>query len=143
MFDYIVIGAGLSGLATAWRLKQKGEENVLIVEARNRIGGRTHTETVEVAGENINVDMGASYIMGVDSNPLVQYLKTKAKMKFDALVLDEENAQFYDSGPVSLETARKIEVSEVHHPSCCFWQVLIPLPLRNVTTNLRNFLKID
>ncbi|MCF7763894.1 MAG: FAD-dependent oxidoreductase [Verrucomicrobia bacterium] len=38
----IVIGAGLSGLAAARRLKAYGHE-VLVLEGRDRIGGRTHT----------------------------------------------------------------------------------------------------
>lgn len=39
----IVIGAGVSGLACASQLRDYGFENVLILEARDRIGGRTHT----------------------------------------------------------------------------------------------------
>ena len=39
----IVIGAGLSGLAAASALKKQGAE-VVVIEARNRIGGRIHTD---------------------------------------------------------------------------------------------------
>ena len=39
----VVIGAGVSGLACASHLRDYGFENVLILEARDRIGGRTHT----------------------------------------------------------------------------------------------------
>lgn len=39
----IVIGAGMSGLACASSLRDYGFENVLILEARDRIGGRTFT----------------------------------------------------------------------------------------------------
>lgn len=39
----IIIGAGVSGLVCASRLRDYGFENVSILEARSRIGGRTHT----------------------------------------------------------------------------------------------------
>lgn len=41
----VVIGAGCSGLACARQLRQKGYK-VVVVEGRNRPGGRVHTETL-------------------------------------------------------------------------------------------------
>lgn len=43
-FDTIVVGAGLAGLTAARELRKQGRE-VLVIEARNRIGGRTWTDT--------------------------------------------------------------------------------------------------
>lgn len=40
---YIIIGAGLSGLATAYELFRAGETDFLVLESRNRIGGRIMT----------------------------------------------------------------------------------------------------
>ena len=39
--DVVVIGAGISGLTAAWNLKKRNRANVLVLEARNRVGGRT------------------------------------------------------------------------------------------------------
>ena len=62
-----VIGAGLAGLAAARSLIDRGI-TVVVVEARDRIGGRTHT--VDLDGTP--VDLGASWIHGVTDNPLVE-----------------------------------------------------------------------
>lgn len=40
--DVIVLGAGMSGLNAAWLLEQQGL-SVLVLEGRNRVGGRVHT----------------------------------------------------------------------------------------------------
>lgn len=39
----IVIGAGLAGMTTAWELHKSGHD-VVVLEARNRVGGRTWSE---------------------------------------------------------------------------------------------------
>jgi monoamine oxidase len=43
-YDTIVVGAGLAGLIAARELRAKGRQ-VLVLEARDRIGGRTWTDT--------------------------------------------------------------------------------------------------
>jgi monoamine oxidase len=40
-YDVIIVGAGLAGLTTALRLEQEGIENILVLEAKDRVGGRT------------------------------------------------------------------------------------------------------
>jgi monoamine oxidase len=42
--DVVVIGAGLAGLVTARRLVQRGVKSVIVLEARDRVGGRTWTK---------------------------------------------------------------------------------------------------
>lgn len=39
----IIIGAGAAGIAAASRLIESGFENVTILDAEGRIGGRIHT----------------------------------------------------------------------------------------------------
>ncbi|MFB7843487.1 flavin monoamine oxidase family protein [Microbacterium sp. NPDC056052] len=64
-FDTIVIGAGMSG-ATAARLLTDAGRRVVVLEARNRIGGRMHTD--RTAG--FSVDLGASWIHGIEDSRL-------------------------------------------------------------------------
>ncbi|TDZ93080.1 flavin monoamine oxidase family protein [Mycobacteroides salmoniphilum] len=56
--DYCVIGAGFAGLVAALRLKQAGR-SVALLEARDRVGGRTFTE---VLPEETWVDRGGAWI---------------------------------------------------------------------------------
>ena len=66
----IVIGAGISGLAAARELTEQGHE-VTVLEARERIGGRVHTER-----EDGHVtDLGASWIHGIDNSPLFETVR--------------------------------------------------------------------
>ena len=62
----VVIGAGLAGLAAARELQKRGHE-VVIVEARDRIGGRIWTST---QWPDMPLDFGATWIHGVSGNPL-------------------------------------------------------------------------
>lgn len=60
-----VVGAGIAGLAAARDLVDAGVR-VTVIEARGRLGGRIHTDH----SFGMPLDLGASYIHGVEGNPV-------------------------------------------------------------------------
>jgi putrescine oxidase len=61
--DVVIIGAGPSGLTAARELRRAGH-TVAVVEARDRVGGRTHTDVIggaliEVGGQWVSPDQTA------------------------------------------------------------------------------------
>lgn len=57
----VVVGAGLAGLAAAGELSRHGSD-VVVLEARGRVGGRCSTSE--------GVDLGAHWIHGTEGNPI-------------------------------------------------------------------------
>lgn len=62
----VVIGAGLAGLVAARELKKHGHE-VVVLEARNRVGGRIWTSR---KWHDMPLDLGATWIHGIEGNPI-------------------------------------------------------------------------
>jgi polyamine oxidase len=63
--DVVVLGAGMAGISCAVELRKLGY-SVIVLEARDRIGGRTWTDH----SLGVPLDMGAAWIHGVRGNPL-------------------------------------------------------------------------
>ncbi len=63
--DVLVIGAGIAGLRAAEVLVAHGRR-VIVLEARDRLGGRIRTDR----SWGVPVDLGASWIHGVQDNPI-------------------------------------------------------------------------
>ncbi|MBK9745325.1 MAG: FAD-dependent oxidoreductase [Chloroflexi bacterium] len=61
----LVIGAGIAGLAAARRLQTAGYA-VIVLEGRDRIGGRVWTDYTL----GLPLDLGAAWIHGIDGNPI-------------------------------------------------------------------------
>ncbi|KAK2440255.1 polyamine oxidase [Trifolium repens] len=65
----IIIGAGISGISAAKVLAENGVEDIVILEASDRIGGRIRKECFG----GVSVELGAGWIAGVggrESNPV-------------------------------------------------------------------------
>ncbi|MDI9891036.1 flavin monoamine oxidase family protein [Microbacterium sp. IEGM 1404] len=64
-FDTVVVGAGIAGLSAARLLAREGKR-VVVVEARDRVGGRVHSQR---DGHRVT-DRGASWIHGINDSPV-------------------------------------------------------------------------
>jgi monoamine oxidase len=66
----IVIGAGIAGITAAKKLQAQGYR-VIILEGRDRIGGRIWTDN----SLGVPLDLGAAWIHTVDGNPITRLVK--------------------------------------------------------------------
>jgi monoamine oxidase len=64
--DVAVIGAGAAGIGAARHLAEAATASVLVLEARDRVGGRVHT----IAPAGFALDRGAEWLHSADRNPL-------------------------------------------------------------------------
>lgn len=85
----LIIGAGLAGLVAAQTLIKQGYK-VQVIEARNRLGGRTWTSNYWA---DAPVDLGASWIHGIKDNPLT---KIAEEIATPLVITRYENAIAYN-----------------------------------------------
>ncbi len=88
--NVIIIGAGISGLTAAKKLTQLGHR-VLILEAKNRVGGRIHSIDFN---DRVQIEAGASVLQNPAStknpNPLMSLLR-QAQLKTQKLDLKQSD----------------------------------------------------
>lgn len=102
----IVIGAGLAGLAAARKLQARGFDTV-VLEARNRIGGRIWTST---KWPDMPLDLGATWIHGVTGNPLTGLAQT---IKAKQLVTSYERYITYNTPGKPLSNAEETRLDQI------------------------------
>lgn len=82
--DTLIIGAGLTGLTAAYHLQKQGRE-VLIAEARSRLGGRIHTADLDT---NRPIELGATWL-GVKHTQLYKLLEELGIKTFEQIIGDK------------------------------------------------------
>lgn len=90
----IIIGAGISGISCAKHL-QDSKSEIIVLEARDRIGGRIHS----IDFETEIFDLGASWIHGIQNNPIWEIVQ-KEQIKtvifnYDVSVFLHENGTYF------------------------------------------------
>lgn len=108
--DVVVIGAGAAGIAATRRLRAAGVA-VVMIEARDRLGGRAHT--IAAAGDVI--DLGCEWLHSADRNPLV------AVARAHGFTVDEGEPQW--GGHVGRNFPKR-EQTEYRAASEAFWDAL-------------------
>lgn len=96
----IVIGAGIAGISAAAELMRNGLD-VLVLEARDRLGGRIWTSKQWL---DIPLDMGASWIHGIHNNPITALADD---IKAPRVITDVDNALFYAQNGTPLTTKQQ------------------------------------
>lgn len=98
--DVIIIGAGVAGISAARQLKAAGIRT-LILEARDRIGGRVLTDT-QTLGRKF--DRGPYWLHNKATNPLVPLARTAGTALIES---SYENSNIFDQGVPSTNPSWK------------------------------------
>jgi len=96
-YDTVVIGAGVTGLTAAWRLVEAGQD-VLVLEARDRVGGRLRTEHRDTEHfEGVAFEIGGQWV-SPDQEALIALLD---ELGLETYARHREGASLYlpKSGP--------------------------------------------
>lgn len=72
----LILGGGVSGIIAAQTLKEKGITDFKIIEARNELGGRLHSETFGEPSRQVTVEVGnpQDSCVRIDGDPLLRRL---------------------------------------------------------------------
>lgn len=103
--DVLIIGAGAAGLA-AGRLLYEWGYNLLILEGRERIGGRIWTDR----SLGLALDLGASWIQGVEDNPVTELA---ANFGIKTIPTDYDALALYDSAGQKVDEAEAEQIDEI------------------------------
>lgn len=100
----LIVGAGLSGISAAAKLVENGFENVLILEAEDRIGGRIHS--INYGGGKI--DLGGQWIHGEEGNFIHEMVKDKFDLGITAFKDYEETFLMSDGSTPNQDQCSKL-----------------------------------
>ncbi|CAF3696692.1 unnamed protein product, partial [Rotaria sp. Silwood1] len=86
--DVIIVGAGISGLYAAYRIRQIAPElKILVLEAKDRVGGRTLTADLKTShdgNETDRFDLGGQWVTDTQENitTLLEELQLETYMQY-------------------------------------------------------------
>lgn len=70
MYDYIVIGAGVTGITLSKKLKEAGIKNILVLEAEKEVGGLCTTKIID----GHILDIGGGHFFGTKHKEVYDYV---------------------------------------------------------------------
>jgi len=95
LLDVIIIGAGASGLSAANYLQQNGKK-VLVLEARDRLGGRIHDTVIKGFGK---IPLGAAWLHHKGEHHILKNILDRLKIKYvkESALSNSNNMIIYDA----------------------------------------------
>jgi len=132
----VVLGAGIAGLTAAQELSAAGF-SVVVLEGRERIGGRLHTVPMD-DGSGANIDLGAAWIHGLGSLSNLNAIYALA-LRFNLKMVPTD----YDDFAIYLDDHRldDAELAELNALYDEFSKFIVSLVARDPSTKSR--LSID
>lgn len=100
--DVVIVGAGLAGLAACVALQVAGA-NVIVLEARDRIGGRAFTDATRYA---LPFDTGATWLHAAPRNPFSAIVR---QLGFETVRDNQEAWTFIDGKDDDFRTQTALE----------------------------------
>jgi monoamine oxidase len=113
-YDIIIIGCGPAGIAAALELqKYQPTPHFLIVEARNRVGGRTYTDTHTFVSDE-PIDLGARWIHHYrPENPLSVHYTPSDKDQFDYDFFETPTTAYFDIDGTPLSDSLRAQAKQI------------------------------
>lgn len=135
-YDCVIIGAGAAGLAAATEYVRRGR-SALVVEARNRIGGRVWSQ--DVPGLPVPLELGAEFIHG-RFKPVFELLAAGGMAAVDRTGAgwSFERGRLRPVGPVFAEIRSAAGRTPAPRPDVSF-ETLLQRELRGLSARARAF----
>lgn len=112
-YDYIIVGAGITGATIANILSSKSKKKVLVLEKRSHIAGNCYTES----SNNIDVHMYGAHIFRTSKKMIWDYVNSFHPFHFFThKVIVNFNGKKY-SFPINLMTLNQITDGEIDTPT--------------------------
>lgn len=131
VWPVIVVGGGVAGLTTAAMLSTM-QVDVLLLEAKEEVHGRTHTHTFPATATlpEIQVDLGANYIHGASRGQpvwqLAKKLGVEAPIANNGFWMDTSTATWFDA--TTAEQVPKEEIARLHLLELQIWRMIDCVP---------------